>query len=106
MITEAALEDALSFLASTDEPCASLKADTERAEMRAKKKKAAVFEMTDGTVADRNAASEVSSEYQSALEDYFKALQAYSTMQNRRATKVIVIDVWRSQEASKRMGHV
>lgn len=106
MISESQLEDALRFLAESDIPAAELKADVERAEYLAKKKKALVFELSQGTVAERNAASEVSAEYQESLEFYFTALKNYHALANKRATHMIVIDVWRSQNASLRRGNI
>lgn len=100
------MESALDLLASTDEPCAEFKADVERAEYKAKKKKSVVFELSEGTVAERNAASETSAEYQTALEGYFTALQSYHALTNKRATQMILIDVWRSQNASMRRGNL
>lgn len=106
MITEAQMEDALRFLAESDQAHAELKTNVERAEYMAKKKKAAIFTLSEGTVADRQAASETSDEYQLALGSYFTALQDYNTLNNKRATRMILIDVWRSVNASMRRGNI
>lgn len=106
MITESQMEDALRFLAESDQAHAELKTNVERAEYMAKKKKAAIFTLSEGTVADRQAVSETSEEYQLALGSYFTALQGYNSLNNKRATRMILIDVWRTLESSRRRGNV
>ena len=105
-ITDDRLQKAIVYLAETDEPCASLKADTERAEYKAKATRDAVFKHSDGTVADRTAIAGSSGEYADAMKDYFDTLHRYEAMRNKRATECIVIDVWRSIQANQRRGNI
>jgi hypothetical protein len=104
MIDEKRLENALTFLATTDEPCAALRADMERAEFRAKASKAAQFKLLEGSVADRNASAESSPETAAAYDLYFATLHKYEAMKNKRATEAIVVDTWRSMNANRRQG--
>jgi hypothetical protein len=101
-ITQERMENALQFLADTDEPCATLRADMERAEFRAKRTEQAIFTLSDGTVAERNALAKTSDETFAAYEQYFKAMQAHDTMKNRRATEAIVFEAWRSLNSNRR----
>lgn len=101
-ITQERMEDALAYLSETDEPCAALRADVERAEFKAKRTKASVFQISDGTVADRNADAETSSSTEAAYEQYFAALQKFDAMKNRRATESIVFEAWRSLNSNRR----
>jgi hypothetical protein len=55
MIDEARLHRALTYLATTDEPCAEARADMERMEFKAKAVKDALFRRLSGSVADRQA---------------------------------------------------
>jgi hypothetical protein len=96
------MEQALAYLAETDEPCAVLRADVERAEFKAKRTKAAVFQISDGTVADRNANAETSSETEQAYSGYFDALQKFDAMKNKRSTEAIVFEAWRSLNSNRR----
>jgi hypothetical protein len=96
------MEQALAYLAETDEPCAVLRAEVERAEFKARRTKAAVFQISDGTVADRNANAETSNETELAYSGYFEALQKFDAMKNKRATESIVFEAWRSLNSNRR----
>ena len=106
MIDETRLHKALTYLATTDEPCAEAKAEMERAEFRAKAVKDAMFKRLDGSVADRQAAAGSSQEYDAAMEQYFDALKQYEAMRNKRSTEAIVVETWRSLNAARRQGNV
>lgn len=101
-ITQERMEQALGYLSDTDEPCAVLRADVERSEFKAKRTKAAIFKISDGTVADRNADAEMSADTEAAYEQYFAALQKFDAMKNRRATESIVFEAWRSLNSNRR----
>lgn len=103
-VTQQRMEDALAYLSDTDEPCATLRADMERAEFRAKRTEQAVFKISDGTVAERTAIAKTSPDTEAAFEKYFEAMRDYHAMANRRATESIVIDTWRSLNANRRQG--
>lgn len=106
MISEKRLEQALTYRAQTDEECARLRADMERAEFKAKAIRDATFKRLEGSVADRTAEASTATPYMDAMEDYFQLLQAYEAMRNKRATEEIVVEVWRSINASRRQGNV
>jgi hypothetical protein len=106
MIDEKRLEQALVYLATTDDPCADLRADMARTEFKAKSVKAAIFKLAEGSVGLREATAETAPETVAAYEAHFKAMHAYHAMTNKRATEVIVIDTWRSMNASRRMGSI
>lgn len=103
-VTQERMESALEYLYATDEQCAALRSDMERAEYRAKRTKSAVFKVSAGSVAERSALAETHDDTGSAYEEYFKAMHAYHAMANRRATEVIAIDTWRSLNANRRQG--
>lgn len=101
-ITQDRMEEALAYLSDTDEPCANLRADLERAEWRAKRTKDAIFQISSGSVADRNAIAETSADTEAAWDKYFKALATFDAMKNKRATEAIVFEAWRSLNSNRR----
>lgn len=106
MISDERAHKALVFLAETDEPCASAKAEMERAEFKAKATKQTVFLHEDGTVAERTAKAETSAEVANAMQVYFAAVAAYSHIANKRDTERVVLDAWRTIQSNRRAGHV
>ena len=106
MINEARLEKALSYLASTDEPCAELKADVGRSEYKAKSQKATAFLHYEGTVAEREASALTNEVVRKSYDEHFKAIRDYQAMANKRSLEVLVVDVWRSMNANRRTGNV
>jgi hypothetical protein len=106
MISEDRAEKALRFLVDTDEKCAMAKGEVERAEFFYKRTREAVFTHADGTVAERQATATQHSKTVEAHEEYVKALQLYSFLANKRSTEQIVLDVYRTISANKRMGNV
>ena len=105
-ISDDRLQKALTYLAETDEPCADLKANTERAEFKAEAIRDAIFLRTDGTVAERTAVAKASKEYADAKEAQFIVLAQYEAMRNKRTTEAIVVDTWRTIQANQRRGNV
>lgn len=103
-ITQEQMEDALQFLSDTDDQCAALRADMARFEFRAKRKKSAVFQISAGSVAERNALADTHTDTEAAYEQYFEAMRKYHAMTNQRDTKTIVVDTWRSLNANRRQG--
>lgn len=106
MITEERLTKALTYLAQTDEPFAKAKALMIGYENQEKTVLARVFLEHDGTVAERDALARASSEFTQWREKYKESVYDYEIMRNKRNTESLIIEVWRSLEASKRMGNV
>jgi hypothetical protein len=101
-ITQERMEDALHYLSDTDEACAALRADMARAEWRAKRTKSAIFQISSGSVAERNAMADTSPDTEAAYEQYFKTMREFDAMKNRRATEAIVFEAWRSLNSNRR----
>lgn len=104
MISDERAEEAMHYLSETDAQCAGLKADMERCEWAAKAKKAAIFKLSEGTVADRTATAETHADVEMAMLRYFDKLRQYGEMANKRATEIIVLDTWRTICAIRRRG--
>lgn len=101
-ISQERMEQALDYLSDTDEPCAGLRADMERAEWKAKRTKQAIFMIADGSVADRNAVADTSPDTEAAYELYFTKMREFDAMKNKRATESIVFEAWRSLNSNRR----
>lgn len=107
MISQERLQQALTYLAETDEECGILRSNVARAEFKAKSIRNTLIMASDQkTVADRQTEAETSQEYRAAKEEEFFAFSRYEGMKNERATESILIDVWRSLNAGRRSGQV
>lgn len=95
MVTYDRVEKALTRLAETDQPCADLKADVERTKAHSKAIHSAIFLRMDGTVKEREAHADNSTEYQDSLSEYFKAIELYEGMRNMRDHEDRVVEVWK-----------
>jgi hypothetical protein len=104
MISDDRLQKALTYLAETDSECAELKAAVERHEYLKKRRRAAVFLSVSGSVEERKARSEVSSEVEDAEQQYTDVLVQFEQMAAKRKTEALIIDVWRSINANRRQG--
>jgi hypothetical protein len=105
MISEERAEKALRYLVDTDEPCALAKAEMERAEYGWKATREAVFTHAEGTVAERQAIAATHHATKEAHERYCAAVALYAKMANKRETERIVLDVYRTLCANRRMGN-
>ena len=103
-ITTERMEQALTYMAQTDETCAQLRADMERAEWKAKAIRDALFMRLTGTVAERTAQAGASEEYETAMNRYFDYLAAWEHVKNKRQTEAIVVEAWRTIAAGRRVG--
>ena len=92
----------MEFLAETDEKYALAKADLLRTEILAKRVRAKLFGLGDGSVEARKAAAESHSEVIAVDDALVEATVAFESLKARRSRAEIVIDVWRSINASQR----
>ena len=106
MISSQRLEKAMTFLAETDEEAAELKTDVERQDYRRKHVRAQLIAHGDGAMELRKAQAESSNEYKIATGDWLEAMSNYQKLANKRQTEMLVIEVWRSLNASRRQGAI
>lgn len=106
MITEARLEQALTRLAQTDEQHADAKMEMLRAETATEAVRDAVYLTETGNIEDRKAKARTSPQYQDAMTRYFKATRDFTALNNRRQHEVLIVDVFRTLEASRRRGNI
>jgi len=92
----------LTYLATTDDKFASAKAQLESTEILRKRVRAKLFLASEGTVAERQAEAEISDETQAADDAYVSALREFESLKATRQRGDLIIEVWRSLEASRR----
>lgn len=102
-ITETRIEEALTFLAQTDDDFGTLKAEAKRAERRLKSTVALAKKASEEkSQAAKETDAYASEHYQKATDDEFRATENLEQMRARRDREHLVIDVWRTIEASRR----
>jgi hypothetical protein len=107
MISEDRLEKALTFLARTDETAAELKTEVERKSYLLDLIRKKMFlDATGSSVEQRKAVAETSLEVQKANEEYLDAYLEWEKVSAKRKTEAIVVEVWRSINANRRVGNV
>lgn len=104
MIQESKVEQALNYLASTDESCAKAKGLVKAIEYRLKVAKAMDFLAASGTVAEREAQSLASMSYREMVDQYESAVIEFETIAAKRERAVLTVEVWRSESANRRKG--
>lgn len=96
------MEAALDYRACCDDAYAELKADVLRCEILCKRVRARVFVAEEGSVDARKAKAEGHSDVIAADEAYVKATVEYERLRASRETADILIDAFRTVEASRR----
>ena len=92
----------MGFLAETDDAYAEAKAEVLRQEIAGKRARARVFMTTEGSVESRKAQAEGHADVMAADDAYCAATLAYETLRAKRQRAELVIDVFRTLEASRR----
>ena len=106
VISDEKLSDALEYLSRTDEESAELKAAVSRAEFLAKRIRAKQFLLNEGSVELRKAKAETSNEVGDADTVLSDAIVAFEKIRAVRETKSLIVDVWRTLQANRRVGNI
>ena len=108
MITEKRLEDALKFLSETDEQNAETNANVKYLDRLLKRKKALYItgEASLKSISAKEQAFYASDTYKNAVEELFQAEVKASTLENKRDKEGLIIDLFRTLEASRRKHNV
>ena len=108
MITEDRLEKALKYLSDTDEQSAEAYANVKYLDRLLKRKKA-LFIMDDRELKSISAKEQgfyASDIYKNAVEELFQAEVKSATMGNKRDKEGLIIDLFRTLEASRRQHNI
>ena len=108
MITEKRLEDALKFLSETDEENAQANANVKYLDRLLKRKKALFItgEASLKSVSAKEQAFYASQIYLDAVYELFQAEVKASTLENKRDKEGLIIDLFRTLEASRRKNNI
>ena len=101
-IDQARMEAAMEFLADTDQAFAESKTQMLRSEILCKRVRARIYISEEGGVELRKAKAEAHTEVVIVDDDYVQATLAFESLKARRSRAEILIDVWRSLNASQR----
>jgi hypothetical protein len=93
-------------LAESDERAAELKANVARTEYMAKLQESMGYRAATGNVDERWAEAMMLPEARKAREAHFTAVTEYEKVRARREREILVIDVWRSLNANRRVGNI
>jgi hypothetical protein len=107
VLNESRVTDALHYLAGSDELVASLKSNVARTEYMAKLQESMAYKAIPiGSVEDKKAEAKMQPQAIAAWNAHFEAVTEYEKVRARREREVLVIDVWRSINANRRVGNV
>jgi hypothetical protein len=84
-----------------------MKANVARTEYMAKVAEAVAYKaIPAGSVEDKKAEAKIMPQCMKAWEDHFVAVTEFEKVRARREREVLIIDVWRSINANRRVGNV
>lgn len=100
------LEKALDFIAQSDHEYGQWKAMMLRTEYMAEVREALVYKTLEGSIEDRKRAAKCDEEVRKAWEEHFQCVAKFEVLKARRARAAITVDLWRSMEATRRVGNI
>ena len=108
MITEQRLEKALAFLSETDESNAEANANVKYLDRLLKRKKALHItgNTEDKSISAKEQSYYASDTYKSTIDELFQAEVKSSTLENKRDKEGLIIDLFRTLEASRRKNNI
>lgn len=107
LVSESRVDKALAFLAQTDRECAAWKGQVLRTEHMAKVAEALAFKLAEGSSAEeRKQLSRMAPEVLEKWEEHFAAVTSYEQVRAQREREVLIVDLYRTEEASRRQGNI
>ena len=108
MITEKRLEESLKYLADTDEKSASANANVKYLDRLLKRKKALHItgNKEDKSISAKEQTYYASDIYKAAVDELFDAEVKSNTLDNKRDKEALIIDLFRTLEASRRKNNI
>lgn len=102
MISDVRAEAAFEYLRETTDMIGAAKGALERSEILRKRARKRLFLANSGTIAEREALAESSSEVQKADDHYIEAITVYESLRAKRDIETIALEVWRTESANRR----
>ena len=108
MITEKRLEESLKYLADTDEESAVCNATVKKLDRLLKRKKALHItgNKEDKSISAKEQTYYASDIYKAAVDELFEAEVKSNTLDNKRDKEALIIDLFRTLEASRRKNNI
>ena len=108
MITEKRLEESLKYLADTDEISAKANANVKYLDRLLKRKKALHItgNKEDKSISAKEQTYYASDIYKAAVDELFEAEVKSNTLDNKRDKEALIIDLFRTLEASRRKNNI
>ena len=106
MISEDRLQQALTYLAETDESAALLKTNVERQHWIMKKVEAAMYLHAEGTVDVRKSQARTSNAVEEATNGWLTAMADSESVINKRKTESLITEIYRTESANRRAGGI
>ena len=108
MITEKRLEESLKYLADADEESASANANVKYLDRLLKRKKALHItgNKEDKSISAKEQTYYASDIYKAAVDELFDAEVKSNTLDNKRDKEALIIDLFRTLEASRRKNNI
>jgi hypothetical protein len=104
MISEDRMERALKYLAETDQDVAEAKGEILRLETLLKRVGYRLYLSAEGSIEARKATAGSSPETAKLEEELVSAVVNYEGLRAKRETEATVCEIWRSLNASRRLG--
>ena len=92
----------MEFLADTDDKFAHCKTEMLRSEILVERAKARCYLLADGSVDERKSKAKTSGDVLEAEDTYIGWVKEFETLKAKRSRAEILIDVYRTLEASRR----
>ena len=104
IVSEEKVEKAVHYIAETDYEFAEAKTQVERAKFLIERKEAHAFLAADGPVENRKKIAKLDKEVRLAQDAYYDAFLALEKLWAKRKTAALLVDLWRTEESSRRIG--
>ena len=104
MIHQSEIDDAVRYLENQSDRLAELEAAAIQADRTYELKKYKAYMQTSGTIAERTAQAECEPEVQASWELALEAKTAFKKEKIKREAYSDMIQIWRTQESSRRAG--
>ena len=106
MIPDKRVEQALGYLAETDEQYGQLRGHVSALDYQIKIAEAEAYLDAEGTVGEKQAQARTSQVYRDKVNEYKDAKIELETISAIRKRNELIIEVWRTQSASARRGNI
>lgn len=106
IVTADQVDRALQFLSTTDLEVAEWKGATLRSEFMAKCAESLVYQQLQGSVEDRKRALIIDESVKKAWEEHFLTIVRHEALRAKRKRAELTIELYRTAEASRRVGNI